>query len=202
MKKELDILEQKFTEITLNSTEIETHYYHDVLNRSSYQKISKGALLNVRPFETQLTGFKLGKELTKLPKSMKNTHVYYFDHADNVLMIEIYGQTETIIHRQYYFYTDECIESIYFNHGGTLRNITLSTHRDNHIDQLINYATFGYSVSQYVYDHETLVAINVQQKEHGQDMHTNFQVIFEYEDCYLSKIIRQYPNGYEEKRYP
>lgn len=71
MKKELDILEQKFTEITLNSIEIETRYYHDVLNRSSYQKISKGALLNVRSFETQLTGFKLGKELTKLPKSIK-----------------------------------------------------------------------------------------------------------------------------------
>lgn len=202
MNNELEILAQKYTEIALNSADIESHYYHDALTKSCYQKISKGALLNIRPFETQLAGFKLGKELKKLPKAIKNTHVYYFDQADNVLMIEIYGQAETIIHRQYYFYTDDRIESIYFTHGESIRNITLSIHKDDRTSQLINYATFGYSISQYIYDHETLMEIDVQQKEHDQDVYTNFKVIFEYEDDCLSKIIRRYPNGYEEIRYP
>lgn len=202
MNNELEILAQKYTEIALNSAEVENHYYRDVLTKSIHQKVSKGALLNIRPYETQLTGFKLGKELKKLPKAIKNTRIYYFDQADNVLMIEIYGPTETIIHRQYYFYTDDHIESIYFTHGGSVRNITLSIHKDQHMHQLINYATFGYSISQYIYDHETLVAINVQQKEHNQTEYTNFKVTFEYEGGCLSKIMRQYPNSYEEIRYP
>ena len=132
MKNELAILTQKYTEIESNSMEIEQHYYRDVLAQSSHHKISKGALLNIRPFETQLAGFKLGKELKKLPKTIKNTHIYYFDQADNVLMIEIYGQAETIIHRQYYFYTDDHVESIYFTHGGSIRNITLSIHKSSY----------------------------------------------------------------------
>lgn len=99
MNNELEIIAQKYTEIALNSASIESHYYRDALTKSSYQKISKGPLLNIRIFEEQLAGSKLGKELKKSPKAIKNTHVYYCDQADNVLMVEIYGQVKTIIYR-------------------------------------------------------------------------------------------------------
>lgn len=203
MQNELDILRQKYTKISLDSIEIASHYYQAALEKTSYQKISKGPLLNIRPFEAQIFGYKLGKILKQLPKIIKNTHIYYFDHADQVIMIEIYGPTEAIIHRQYYFYTDDQIESIYFNSGAeSVRNISLSIHNDHHIEKLINYATFGYSIAHYVYENEILKAINVQQKEHDQDECSTSTMIFEYDDQNLSKITQHYPNGYENIRYP
>lgn len=203
MQNELNILKQKYEEITLNSIVIDNRYYHDVLEKTSYQKISKGPLLNIRAFEAQIFGHKLSKELKKLPKIIKNTHVYHFDHDDNVLMIQIYGQTDNIIHRHYYFYADDQIESIYFNSGGeSVRNIALSIHKDHQIKKLINYAAFGYSISDYIYEDDRLKAINVQQKEHHQDECSTSTMIFEYSNQNLSKIIQCYPNGYENTRYP
>lgn len=44
MNNELEIIAQKYTETALNSADIESHYYHDALTKSCYQKISKGPL--------------------------------------------------------------------------------------------------------------------------------------------------------------
>lgn len=51
MHDELKILQRKYAEITSNSIEINHRYYHDALEKTNYQKISKGPLLNIRLFK-------------------------------------------------------------------------------------------------------------------------------------------------------
>jgi len=201
---ELNQLEEKYNIITPNYGEIENDYYEIVMSNFSYKKISKGRLFNIRPFEAQQAGFKLGRELKKLPKAIKNTYVYYFNNENKVLLIEIYGQTENIINREYYFYTDNMIESIYFNSGTkSVRNIALSKIENGLITETINYGRVDSSVSTYIYQGDLLIEIDVQQRTHTQpDNIIPYKVYFEYKDGSLDKIIDKHPNGYEERRYP
>lgn len=203
MNSELINLEDKYKAIEPNTTEVENNYYNDVMSNLSYKKISKGGIFNIRPFEIQRAGFKVGKKLKNLPKAIKNTHVYYFNNKNQILLIEIYGQTENIINREYYFYTSNSIESIYFNSGTkSIRNITLSKLDNGCFTETINYGIFGCNISEYIYKEGLLIEINVKQKEHTQADFSSYKVCFEYKDSCLEKIFYKHPNGYEEQRYP
>ncbi|WP_338807001.1 hypothetical protein V8U11_08030 [Pseudomonas chlororaphis] len=164
--------------------------------------ISKGALYNFRPFETQRSGFKLGKELKSLPKNVKNTHIYYFDGEGRVVFAEIYGKSESVINREFYFYEEGKLKSIYFNAAGSIRNIMLSLIEGDKIMRDVNYGKYGESISDYLYAGDRLDSIEVKQKEHDQKDWSSYQVLFEYLDGQLSKITNSFPNGYQEQRYP
>ncbi|MBP5107749.1 hypothetical protein, partial [Pseudomonas protegens] len=121
MKSERQELEKEFYEIQSKCDVFLNSLLKISKEEVARKIISKGALFNLRPFEIQRAGFKLGKELKNLPKTIKNTHVYYFDKSDRVVMIDIYGQSESIINRDFYFYDKESIKSIYINSTKTIR---------------------------------------------------------------------------------
>lgn len=203
MNNELKELKEKYENIMSNPEKIENEYFQSVISAFAYKKISKGAMFNVRPFEYQRAGFKQGKELKSLPKAIKHTHVYYFDSNNKILLIESYGQSENIINREYYFYNNDRIESVYFNSGAdSIRNIALSIDEKGHTISLINYSDFGYSISEYIYESDRLVEIDVKHKEHTETELSSFKVCFIYKNGDLNKIIHRHPNGYEEQRYP
>ncbi|WP_218966626.1 hypothetical protein, partial [Snodgrassella alvi] len=114
MINELKILEKKYDEIMLSPEKIAREYFQDVMSSYAYKKISKGPSINIRPYEFQQLGCKKGRELKVLPKAIGDTHVYYFNDEGKILLIETYGETENIIYREYYFYFDNLIESVYF----------------------------------------------------------------------------------------
>ena len=203
MNNGLKKLEEKYKAIASDSMKIEEDLYHSVMSKFAYKKISKGKLYNIRPFEIQRSGFKIGRELKSLPKAIKNTHIYYFDIEDKVFLIEIYGKTENILNRNYYFYEDHGIESIYFNSGTkSVRNIDFSISKNGRIMESLNYGEFGCSISNYIYQENVLMEIDVQQKERSQTEFSSYKVLFEYKDNDLEKIYYKHPNGYEEQRYP
>ncbi|KAF0867285.1 MULTISPECIES: hypothetical protein [Pseudomonas] len=202
MKSERQELEKEFYEIQSKCDVFLNSLLKISKEEVARKIISKGALFNLRPFEIQRAGFKLGKELKNLPKTIKNTHVYYFDKSDRVVMIDIYGQSESIINRDFYFYDKESIKSIYINSTKTIRNITISSIVNGKVLRDANFGKYGSSTSDYLYDGERLSSILVMQKQHDQELCSTYQVLFYYLDGIVSKIINEFPNGYQEIRYP
>ncbi len=195
-------LEKEFYEVQSKPDVFIDSFLKIVKEKTARKTLSKGALFNLRPFEIQRAGFQLGKELKSLPKSIKNTHVYYFDKSDRVLMIDIYGQSESIVNRDFYFYDKENIKNIYINSTKTIRNITISSIFNGKIERDSNFGKYGCSTSDYLYDGERLSSISVMQKQHDQELCSTYQVLFDYLDGAVSKIINEFPNGHQEIRYP
>lgn len=199
---EFQELERQFYEIQPKS-DISLREFLSNARVSVVRKIiSKGALFNLRPFEIQRAGFEVGKELKALPKSIKNTHVYYFDGDDKVVMVEIYGQSESVVNKEFFFYGEGRIKSIYFDSVGALRNVTTSTVVNGEFLQDVNFGKYGCSVSGYLYEGGELKSISVRQKQHDQEVFSTYQVIFEYLGGNIVKVVNVFPNGYQELRYP
>lgn len=199
----LQTLKDKYEHIMLNPAKVEGELFQFVMSTFSYKKISKGGLYNIIPYEIQRAGLKFGKELKSFPKTIKNTHVYYFNDDNQILLIEVYGQNESIVNRNYYFYEGNTIESIYFNSGTkSVRNIALLKKENGKIYETISYGAFGCNISAYFYQKDELIEIDVQQKEHENEGFSCYKVLFEYKNNSLEKICYKHPNGYEEQRYP
>ncbi|BCQ62807.1 hypothetical protein PBOI14_45570 [Pseudomonas sp. Boi14] len=202
MKIELQELEKEFYEIQSKPDVFLDSFLKAAKEKVVRKTISKGALFNIRPFEIQRAGFKLGKELKSLPKNVKNTHIYYFDKSDRAVMIDIYGQSESIINRDFHFHDKEKIKSVYIDSTRKIRNITINSIADGRILRDANFGKYGSSTSDYLYDDERLSSISVMQKQHDQELYSTHQVLFYYLDGTVSKIINEFPNGYQEIRYP
>lgn len=198
----IDDLREFFIEIKSSAEAFGSKCYDEVLKTFTKKISSKGPIFNVRPYEYQRAGFEKGKELERLPKSTKGVYNYYLDSYGKVLLIENYGQKESIINREYFLYEDDAIRSIYFNNKISLRNVTYSKVSDGLVIDDINYGKFGESTSLYEYKEKVLVKINVSQKEHLQQEYSNYIVDFKYNDGDLVKITHHFPNGYTEQRYP
>jgi len=202
MSSELQELEKEFYEIQAEPDAFLNSFLKAAKEQATRKIISKGALFNLRPLEIQRAGFKVGKKLNTLPKTIKNTHVYYFDKIDRVVMIDIYGQSESIVNRDFYFYSKDNIKNIYISSTNTIRNITISSIPNGKFLRDANFGKYGSSTSDYLYDGEKLSSISVTQKQHDQEFYSTHQVLFDYLDGTVSRIINEFPNGYQEIRYP
>lgn len=119
-----------------------------------------------------------------------------------IVFVEIYGQDENIINKEFYVYGDNCIERIYFTNVGRLRNISMLLVEGECIKKELNWGVYGCSESDYVYAGSRLEKILVQQKEHVDPSFNEFEVDFEYNADELMCIVNVFPNGYQEQRYP
>ena len=75
---EIDTLKSEFEKIDTTPRVFLEKFYSDVKKHFAVKKISKGRLLNIRPFETERFGFKLGKELNKKPLLQKIKKMFSF----------------------------------------------------------------------------------------------------------------------------
>ncbi|HDT0389789.1 TPA: hypothetical protein QIB15_004889 [Klebsiella aerogenes] len=195
-------LEDKFNKISSDSESYIISYSDSVRLNETKVVVSKGVLYNIRPYEIERAGFKIGKKLNKLPANVKNTHIYHFDSQERISLIEIFGQTSNIINKEFCIYEGDNLERIYFTSAGMLRNISLSVYNDGLIEKDFNWGMYGCSVSDYVYEDSILKKIYVQQKEHAESSFTEFEVVFSYKNAIIDTIKNVFPNGYEEQRYP
>lgn len=193
---------KRFSEIQSESDIFFKKFLNAAQKNTSRKCISRGILYNLRPYQAQRSGFQPGKEIKFTPKSTKNIYVYYFDRGDRVVLIEIYGQSEKIINREFYFYDEESIESVYFDSDGYIRNMTLSALSGGKFIQDINIGTYGISIYSYKYTGDLLSFIFVNQKENEQEKSSTFQMLFEYSGEKLSRIISVFSNGYKEQNFP
>lgn len=83
-------------------------------------------MYNLQPYEIERAAFKKARKLNKLPLAIKNTHVYYFDKLERIILLEIYGQSENIVNREFCIYGNNCLDRVCFTSAGTLRNIFVS----------------------------------------------------------------------------
>jgi len=199
---DLKSVTEKFFEIQSNPGIFFKKFLESAKKNTSQKRISKGILYNIRPYQAHRAGFKQGKEIKSLSKNTKNIHIYYLDHNDNVVLIEIYGQCEKIINREFYFYKKNSIESAYFDDSERIRNITLSSLIDGKFIQDINVGRYGTSIYTYQYIDNLVKLILVNQKEYDQDESSTFQILFDYSDEEPSRIVNIFPNGYEEQIFP
>lgn len=195
-------LEKKFFEVSSDSEKYLSEYTSSVSSVSNEIVISKGALYNLRPYEIERAGFKKGKKLSKLPKNVKNTHVYHFDVSGCIVVIEIYGQAENIISKEFCIYGDDFLERLHFTSAGVLRNISVSLFENSILKKDINWGMYGCSISDYIYVDSILDKITVHQKEHDDTSFSEFDVILKYQNEELESITNVFPNGYQEQRYP
>ena len=199
---ELTELEKRYVEVSSDCEKYLSKYISCLSSDLNDTVISKGALYNLRPYEMERAGFKKGRKLNKLPSAIKNTHVYYFDKLDRIILTEIYGQSENIINRECCIYGDNSLERLYFTSAGTLRNISVSFFEDSIVKKDINWGAYGCCTSDYVYNGSNLEKITVRQKEHKNPSFSEFDVIFKYKNDELESITNVFPNGYQEQRFP
>lgn len=199
---EIQKLGEQFHAIASKTDFFMATYLDAVKLRVARTLISKGPLCNVRPFEAQRAGFKPGKELKSLPAKLKNTHVYHLDGAGRVILVESYGGSAAVINRSFYFHEHGELKSVHFNAGGSLRNVMLSFLDGARIAQDINFGKFGEGSYDYLYEDDRLQSIMVRQREHGQENHTGYQILFGYVDGQMDNIFHVFVNGYQEQRYP
>lgn len=64
-------LEDKFNKISSDSENYIMSYSDSVRLNETKVVVSKGALYNIRPYEIERAGFKIGKKLNKLPANVK-----------------------------------------------------------------------------------------------------------------------------------
>lgn len=198
----LQSITDKFFEIQSKPEIFFANFLESARKTTSQKRISKGILYNIRPYQAQRAGFKLGKEIKSTPKNTNNIHIYYLDHNDRVVLIEIHGQSENIINREFYLYNKNSIESVYFDNSERIRNITSSSLSDGKFIQDINVGRYGTSTYTYKYSNNLVTLISVNQKEHDQNKSSNFKILFEYSGEEPSKIIHSFPNGYQEQIFP
>lgn len=199
---ELEKIEKKYNEISSNSERYLSRYLSNITLNLNGIVISKGALYNLRPYEMERAGFKKGRKLNKLPSAIKNTHVYYFDKLERIILIEIYGQSKNIIHKECCIYDDDSLERLYFTNTGILRNISISFFENSIVKKEINWGMYGCSISNYIYNNSILEKITILQKEHKYLSFSELDVIFKYKNDNLESITHIFPNEYQEQRFP
>lgn len=198
----LDELALKFSKINSECKQYLSKKIPEVLSLTKSTIITKGAFYNLRPFEIERAGLKKGRKLKKLPASIKNTHVYYLDDAGRILLIDIYGQANNIINKEFFLYGKGFLERLHFTSAGGLRNILVSFFDDEILMKDINWGMYGCSESDYIYSGSILEKITVNQKEHVDSAFSTFDVIFKYKNGELEFITNVFPNGYQEQRFP
>ncbi|EAA9322431.1 hypothetical protein CRQ39_24115 [Salmonella enterica] len=199
---ELAELEKRYVEVSSNCEKYLSKYTSCISSDLNGTVISKGVLYNLRPYEMERAGFKKGRKLNKLPSAIKNTHVYYFDKLDRIILIEIYGQSKNIVNRECCIYDGNSLERLHFTSAGILRNISVSFFEDSIVKKDINWGMYGCSISDYIYNDSVLEKIAVRQKEHKDLSFSEFDVIFKYKNDELESITNVFPNGYKEQRFP
>jgi len=200
--QELKELEGKFKATSSGGQGVLSLYLDEVIPNVHRTIISKGAIYNVRPFEIERAGFKKGRQLKKMPASIKNTHIYYLDESGRILLVEIYGQSENIINKEFYSYGENYVERSYFASAGKLRNVSRLMLENGLIKKDLNWGEYGCSISDYQYSGGKLERVIVRQKEHADNSFGEFEVNFEYSGEELIKIVNVFPNGYREQRFP
>lgn len=200
--RELKALEEKFTKLSMNSESCLAELLHQSLPMEREMVIGKGALYNLRPYEIERAGFKLGKKLKEIPEKPKNIYIYHFDDKGRIVRIEICGQSASVVSNEFYTYCEDRIERLHFTSAGKLRNISWIFTSGGVVSSDFNWGMYGCSASLYTYSDELLEMIHVQQKEHIDPCFSDFKVLFRYDGDALISIFNIFPNGYQEQRYP
>ncbi len=123
------------------------------------------------------------------------------DESDRVRFIEIYN--DELISCEIFSYDSEGFVSCFFDAGGDIRNIKKTIINDGLFVRDVNYGIYGCSISEYIYNGDSLVRIRVNQKEHSNSDFSFYDVMLSYDDSgMLDKIINVFPNGYQVQRFP
>ncbi|MBP2851822.1 hypothetical protein [Dickeya oryzae] len=200
--KEMDTLKSEFEKIKPISGVFLEEFYSDVKKHTTEQKISKGRLFNIRPFETERFGFKLGKQLSNVPKNKKDVQFWSFNSTGDTLLVERVGSNGEVQYSDFYFYSDSIVRVIGFYDVDSLAFVMDIIFDNGRVIKELSYGKFGSSFSDYNYNDDMLVDIIVHEKEHSQEEYSTHALLFSYDNGALSKIVKNYPNGYQEQRYP
>jgi hypothetical protein len=159
-------------------------------------------LYNIRDYEEETFGFHKGNEIKKLPQNTRDVKIYYFDESKRIIMIDNYGSNKNIIDREYCFYENTALKTVYYSGGFIrLRNVTLSLNNNGKTEKVYNYGKTGVSIKEYMRNENILEKIKVQNKKHGENDYTNYELLFEFKNNELIKILQEYPNGYKKEIY-
>lgn len=199
---EMDTLKSEFEKINATSRVFLEGFYSDVKKHSAVNKISKGRLLNIRPFEAERFGFKLGKELNNVPKNKKDVQFWSFNSTGDTLLVERLGSNGEVQYSDFYFHLDSIVRVIGFYYVDSLAFVMDIVFNNGKVMKEFSYGRFGSSFSDYHYNDDILTDIMVNEREHSQEGYSNHTLFFGYENDVLSEIVKCYPNGYRERRYP
>ncbi|POG18843.1 hypothetical protein [Aeromonas veronii] len=199
---EIDTLKSEFEKINTTPRVFLERFHSDVKRHSAVKKISKGRLLNIRPFEAERFGFKLGKELNTSPKNKKDVQLWSFNSTGDILLVERLGSNGDVQYSDFYFHSDNGVRVIGFYDVDSLAFVMDIEFNNGKVMKEFNYGRFGSSFSDYHYNDDMLTDIIVHEREHSQDGYSNHTLFFGYENGALSEIVKCYPNGYREQRYP
>lgn len=192
------LLEKDFNNYLNEYENLNNHFAPLIKNKI----IGKGYLYNIRDYEEESFGFHKGKEIKKLPQNIMDVKIYYFNESSQIIMIDSYGSNAYIIDREYCFYENAALKTVYYSGGFIrLRNVTLSLDNKGKTEKVYNYGKMGVSIKEYMRNENILEKIKVQNKKHGENNYTNYELLFEFKNNELIKILQEYPYGYKKEIY-
>lgn len=201
MNSEITELEDTFFLLRNNELAFFEGEIRKIYSECFNSMISKRPIFNIRPFENELVGMKLGKVLKKEPLNFKGIYKYYLDTLGRVRLVEKFvGTKGQLIDTGLYFYEPDRIVSYHFE-SERIRNIKVSIVHDGIFVKDINYGGSGLSISDYKYEKDLLTVIDVFQKSHKKTEGSTYKIVFEYSNQKLISIVYKHPNGYQEQRY-
>jgi len=192
----------RFFDLQSKSKMLFADFLESAKKAAARRRIGRGVLYNMRPYQAQRSGFKLGKEIRAFPKNTRDIHVYYLGRNDKAILVEVYGQSGDVVNREFYFYNKNSMESICFDSSERVRNITLSYLDGEKFTRDVNAGKYGASIRAYKYNGGLVSMISVCQKEYEQGEMSTFQELFYYSGEELDRIINSFPNGFQQQVFP
>lgn len=163
---------------------------------------NKGYLLDVLPFEHELSGYKLLKKpLQRMV--MENDHmIYYFNKDDKLCLVE---EASTFLRKIEYYTLYDCHENYILKcqcQSDELTNVSKYFFENGKISEGYFYSKNGYIYEQYVYDGEKLEKIIYSCFDHEHETVFNYENYFYYNEKNNLKLIQKvHSNGYKVNIY-
>lgn len=197
--------EEIFTQLKNEYEHMEESYklQIDLCHKNSVKRcFNKGYLLDVLPFEHELSGYKLHKK-TLQRMVMENNHmIYYFNKDDKVCLVE---EACTFLKKIEYYTLYDYHENYIFKsqcQSYKLTNVSLYFIENGKISEGYFYAKRSHIYEQYVYNGEQLEKIIYTCFEHELETVINYENYFYYNEKNNLKLIQKvHSNGYAVNIY-
>lgn len=176
--------------------------YKTIKENIVYEKISRGRLFNITPYENESDGLKKGQAIKSRPQNMKNIVIYSFNEFNNIILMEEYGTVKNP-YREYFYYCENTIKRYRYDTSDHLIYVKYVIMQEDKVKEVYHYAEYGFRYEEYFYDNDTQVKIVSQEKEHNKEEFLTREINFYYDENNTLCLIEQDNlNGYIQELYP
>lgn len=203
--EKLECLSERFKVMMQDAPGFHDSLMEKILDTDRKIIYTKGKFYSLKPFESQIYGFKNARPLKNRPSNMKNVYLNHFDDKNNLLLIEqINDDNSKCFNREFFVRSSNIVESVYFYFAGSarIRNMSHFYYENNLIRELYNQGVSGNSCWTFFYENKLLDRILISERENLKSDFSERVLSFKYNKNDLTEINSLSSSGYKEVLFP